>query len=41
LHDFLLTVADENIAKFSITNGDLTDIGIVVLANFFARKSNL
>ncbi|CDW83610.1 UNKNOWN [Stylonychia lemnae] len=41
LHDFLLTVVDENIAKFSITNGQLTDIGIVILSNFFGRKSNL
>lgn len=38
LYDFLLTVLDENIIKFSITNGELTDKGIAILSGFFERK---
>ena len=32
---------DENIAKFSITNGELTDVGIVYISEFFQKKGNL
>eukprot|EP00347_Sterkiella_histriomuscorum_P002126 403369370 len=41
LFEFLLTVQDENIAKFSITNAELTDTGIVLLSHFFQHKQNL
>lgn len=41
LFSFLLSVKDEKIAKFSITNGELTDTGVVYLLNFFQKKQNL
>jgi len=41
LFDFLLTVVNENIAKFSITNAELSDAGIVLLSEFFSMKTNL
>ena len=41
LFDFLLTVVEENIAKFSITNAQLSDAGIAILSEFFSMKNNL
>lgn len=41
LFDFLLTVTEETIAKFSITNAEISDAGIVILAEFFSLQSSL
>lgn len=41
LFDFLLTVTDEKIDKFSITNGNITDAGIVIMCEFFEMQTGL
>lgn len=41
LKDFLISVKNENIAKFSITNANLSDLGVTYIAQFFAEKNNL
>lgn len=37
LFDYLVTVSREKVCKFSITNAQISDAGIVILSQFFEQ----